>query len=25
VFSKRVTGYVANPTGAESFAGVELR
>jgi len=25
VFSTRVTGYVANPTGAESFAGVELR
>jgi peptide/nickel transport system substrate-binding protein len=25
VFSRRVTGYVANPTGAESFATVDLR
>ena len=25
VFSRRVHGYVANPTGAESFATVELR
>jgi peptide/nickel transport system substrate-binding protein len=25
VFSRRVAGYVANPTGAESFASVELR
>jgi peptide/nickel transport system substrate-binding protein len=25
VFSRRVRGYVANPTGAESFASVELR
>jgi peptide/nickel transport system substrate-binding protein len=25
VFSRRVRGYVANPTGAESFATVELR
>jgi peptide/nickel transport system substrate-binding protein len=25
VFSTRVRGYVANPTGAESFAGVEVK